>query len=151
MASTEARILRLLIVTLAVLIAGCAKEPAAYQVSGSEISITVERIQPYVWSKGWELDLIVRQHPNCQRRHHLKSTANGNVKIELYTPERGVFILRQGKRWYVTDLRTCGFDTYQEPPPEPGELVGAFQQKDGVFRFVENKGKNPSAGAADTD
>lgn len=134
------------IAVVAMLIAGCAKEPAAYLISGSEISITVERIQPYFWSKGWELDLIVRQHPNCQRRHHLKPTSSSNVKVELYSPERGVFILRQGKRWYVTDLRSCGFDTYAEPPPEPGELVGAFQQKEGMFRFVENKDKTTRGG-----
>jgi hypothetical protein len=121
------------------LVAGCAREPAAYLISGSEIAITVERIKPNFWSSGWELDLVARQHPNCQRRHHLKPTKSEKVRVEVYTPQRGVFILRQGKRWYVTDLRTCALEAFADPPPEPGDLVGTFMEKDGEFKFVENK------------
>ena len=123
------------------LLAACSKDPAAYMIAGSEVAITVERIQSNFWTSGWELDLIVRQHPNCQRRHHLKPTSGGKVKVEVYSPEPAVYILRQGKRWYVTELRNCGFQAYQEPPPEPGDLIGAFQEKDGVFKFVESKDK----------
>jgi len=130
------------------LLAACSKDPAAYMIAGSEVAITVERIQSNFWSSGWELDLIVRQHPNCQRRHHLKPTSGSSVKVDVYSPERGIFILRQGKRWYVTDLRTCGFDTFKEPPPEPGELMGTFREKDGVFKFVENKDRGAKAEAA---
>lgn len=133
--------MRYWIIACVALLAGCAKEPAAYLISGSEIAITVERTRPYFWSKGWELDLIVRQHPNCQRRHHMKPTSGGNVRVDVFSPERGVFILRQGKRWYVTELRECGFADYAEPPPEPGELLGAFREQEGTFRFVENKDK----------
>lgn len=131
--------MRFFLPVLLLLVAGCAKDPAAYMIAGSEIAITVERIKPNFWSTGWELDLIVRQHPNCQRRHHLKPTKSEKLKVEVYTPERGVFILRQAKRWYVTDLRTCAMNAFAEPPPEPGELVGAFMEKNGEFKFVENK------------
>jgi hypothetical protein len=123
------------------LLPACSKDPAAYMIAGSEVAITVERIQSNFWTSGWELDLIVRQHPNCQRRHHLKPTSGGKVKVEVYSPEPAVYILRQGKRWYVTELRNCGFQAYKEPPPEPGDLIGAFQEKDGVFKFVESKDK----------
>jgi hypothetical protein len=141
--------IRLCIAVLALVLSGCAKEPAAYLISGSDIAITVERIKPNFWSSGWELDLIARQHPSCQRRHHLKPTKSDKVKVEVYTPARGVFILRQGKRWYVTDLRTCAMEPFADPPPEPGELVGTFMEKDGEFKFVENKdrtarGESPS-------
>lgn len=131
--------MRFFLPVLILLVAGCAKEPAAYMIAGSEIAITVERIKPNFWSTGWELDLIVRQHPNCQRRHHLKPTKSEKLKVEVYTPQRGVFILRQAKRWYVTDLRTCAMEAFPEPPPEPGELVGAFMEKNGEFKFVESK------------
>ncbi len=136
--------MRFILPLLVLFVAGCAKEPAAYMIAGSEIAITVERIKPNFWSSGWELDLIVRQHPNCQRRHHLKPAKSDKVRVDVYTPERGVFILRQGKRWYVTDLRTCGFDAFKEPPPEPGELVGAFMEKGGVFKFVQSKDRAAS-------
>jgi hypothetical protein len=131
--------MRFILPLLALFVAGCAKEPAAYHIAGSEIAITVERIKPNFWTSGWELDLIVRQHPNCQRRHHLKPTKSDKLKVEVYTPQRGVFILRQAKRWYVTDLRTCDMQTFPDPPPEPGELVGTFMVKDGEFKFVENQ------------
>jgi hypothetical protein len=134
--------MRFILPLLALCVAGCAKEPAAYHIAGSEIAITVERIKPYVWSSGWELDLIVRQHPNCQRRHHMKPTKSDKLKVEVYTPQRGVFILRQAKRWYVTDLRTCDMQTFPDPPPEPGELVGTFMVKDGEFKFVENQDRS---------
>jgi hypothetical protein len=71
----------------------------------------------------------------------LKPVASGSVRVELFSPERGAFILRQGKRWYVTELRECGFSIYPEPPPEPGELLGTFQEKEGTFKFVPNKDK----------
>jgi hypothetical protein len=131
---------RLLFVLPLLLLGGCAKEPAAYLISGSEIAITIERIKPNFWSSGWELDLIARQHPNCQRRHHLKPTKSDKVKVEVYSPQRGVFILRQAKRWYVTDLRTCDLQAFPDPPPEPGELVGTFMVKGGEFKFVPSEG-----------
>jgi hypothetical protein len=140
--------MRLLLPLSLLLIGGCAKEPAAYQIAGSEIAITVERIKPNFWTSGWELDLIVRQHPNCQRRHHLKPTKSEKPKVYVYTPQRGVFILQQGKRWYVTDLRTCEMSPYQEPPPEPGELVGTFMEKGGEFKFVESKERAANGDAA---
>ena len=83
----------------------------------------------------------MRQHPDCQRRHHLKPTAAARSRSRCIAREPAVYILRQGKRWYVTELRNCGFQAYKEPPPEPGDLIGAFQDKDGVFKFVESKDK----------
>jgi hypothetical protein len=123
-----------------VLLAACSAEPASYLIMGSEVALTVERTKSYFWSDGWDLSLVVRRNPECQRRYALKSTSN-NLKVEVYSPETGVYILRQGKRWYVTELKTCGFQTFKEPPPEPGDLLGTFQEKGGVFKFVENKSK----------
>jgi hypothetical protein len=144
--------MRFILPLLALSVTGCAKEPAAYHISGSEIAITVERIKPNFWSSGWELDLIARQHPNCQRRHHLKPTKSDKVKVEVYSPQRGVFILRQAKRWYVTDLRTCDLQAFPDPPPEPGELVGSFMVKDGEFKFVENQDHSAKGeGAAEAE
>ena len=122
---------------LVTLLCGCSAEPASYLIAGSEIALTVERTMPNFWSDSWELSLVTRRNPECQRRYALKRTAGRSVKVEVYSPESGVYILRQGKRWYVTELANCGFDTFTEPPPEPGELLGAFQEKAGVFKFVE--------------
>ena len=126
----------------ALLLAGCSAEPAAYLISGPEVSLTLERIRPNFWTKNWDLSLVVRRDPECQRRYALKPTG-GSVKVDVFTPQPGVYILRQNSRWYVTELKSCGFEAYQEAPPEPGDLVGTFQQQGGVFAFVPNKTPKP--------
>jgi hypothetical protein len=131
---------RWMLLPLVVLLAACSAEPASYLIAGSEVALTVERTKPNFWSDGWDLSLVVRRNPECQRRYALKPTSS-NVKVEVYSPESGVYILRQNKRWYVTELKACGFQAFKEPPPEPGELLGTFQEKGGVFKFVENKDK----------
>jgi hypothetical protein len=131
---------RWILLPLVVLLAACSAEPASYLIMGSEVALTVERTKPYFWSDGWDLSVVVRRNPECQRRYALKPAGSG-VRVEVYSPETGVYILRQNKRWYVTELKTCGFQAFKEPPPEPGELLGTFQEKGGVFKFVENQGK----------
>jgi hypothetical protein len=140
---------RLSLLPLLVLLAGCSAEPASYQIATSEVSLTVERVKPYFWSDGWELSLVTRRSPDCQRRHRLKKSTGDNLKVEVYNPELGAYILRQGKRWYITELKTCAFDTFSEPPPEPGPLVGTFTEKDGVFKFVAAEGKAGEAPTAE--
>lgn len=140
--------MRLLVPVLALMLAACAKEPAAYLIAGNDVAITLERIQPYFWSTGWQLDVIVNRSPDCQRRHHLKPTAGAKVKVEVFNPEPAIYILKQGRRWYVAELRSCGLEAFKEPPPEPGELVGTFQVKDNQFTFVAAAGNGGGAEAA---
>lgn len=117
------------------LLAGCEIQPAAYLIQGGNHSLTVERRKPYFWSGGWELDLVVANYPDCQRRYALKK-AGEKVFVYLFRVEPGVFILKQGKRWYVAETRECRFQQYEEEPPLPGELLGSFRAKNGEFGFV---------------
>lgn len=117
------------------LLSGCRTEMATYAISGSEVAVTLERTKPYFWSDGWELVLIVRHDPACQRRHKLKHVTSEVVRMDVYSPRKGVFILNQAKNWYVTDLKTCAFQEFKSPPPVPGENVGVFRYKTGEFRF----------------
>lgn len=117
------------------LLAGCAKEPTGFKIEGGNHSLTVERNQPYFWSEGWELNLIVTRFPECQRRYPLKKSGE-KVRVDLYSPESGVFILNQGKRWYVAETKECRMQQYEEAPAEPGQFLGAFRVKNGVFGFV---------------
>ncbi|MDP2811092.1 MAG: hypothetical protein Q8O34_13170 [Rhodocyclaceae bacterium] len=120
----------------ALLLAGCGSEMASYLIAGSEINMTLERTKPYFWSGGWDLAMIVRLDPVCQRRHKLRKIAAESFKVDVYSPERGVFILNQGKRWYVAQLKTCEMQQFDEAPPAPGELVGTFRTSGGEFKFV---------------
>ena len=121
-----------------VLLAGCgSSDTASFMINGNNTALTLERTKAYAWSGGWELGLVVRNNPDCQRRHKLKTANSDAPKVEVYTPEPYVFIVKQGKRWYVTALRTCELQAFKEPPPLPGELVGTFEEKDGSFGFVK--------------
>lgn len=118
-------------------LAGCgSSETASLMIDGSDTAVTLERIKPWVWSEGWELEMTVRRNPDCQRRHTLKPATGDVVKVELFTPEPYVFIVRQGKRWYVTELKTCQLQAFKEAPPEPGRPVGVFQAKGDRFVYV---------------
>ena len=129
-------------------LAGCgSSDTASFMIDGNDSALTLERIKPYVWSDGWELELIVRRFPDCQRRHTLKAANSDALKVELFTPEPYVFIIKQGKRWYVTDMKTCDLQAFKEPPPLPGTAVGVFQEKDGTLKFVLNPQGKPAEAA----
>jgi hypothetical protein len=125
----------LLSLLAAPLLAGCEIEPAAFLIDGGDHSLTVERRKPYFWSDGWELDLVVARYPDCQRRYPLKK-AGEKVFVYLFRVQPSVFILKQGKRWYVTETGECRMQQYEEEPPAPGELIGTFKVKGGVFAYV---------------
>ena len=128
-------------------LAGCAKEPAAFLIEGGNHSLTVERNKPYFWSSGWELDLVVSRYPECQRRHALKKSGE-KVRIDLYRTQQGGFILNQGNRWYVAETRECRMQQFDEEPQQPGEFLGSFREKGGVFSFVTaEQGKNGKTAA----
>jgi len=122
---------------LALSVAGCSSnQTASFMINGNEQALTLELYKPNFWSD-WEQEIIVRNFPDCQRRHTLKPTADESPKIEIYSAEPYVFILKQNKRWYVTELKSCRFQAFKEAPPEPGVLIGTFQEKDGGYRFTK--------------
>lgn len=129
---------RLLLIPLVFLLSACTVETASLLISGPQLAVTLERAKPYFWSSGWELRLVMRNDPECQRRHVLKPVGGEVVKVEVYNPARGALIFRQGKRWYVGSLKSCDLQTYDNPPELPGDLIGTFQVKGGEFRFVDD-------------
>lgn len=135
--------MRPILVALAVplLIAGCSSDSAFMPITGSDHGITLVRTKDYPWSDGGELALVATRMPDCQRRHHLKPAPDGALKVEVYDSGTGAYILRQGKRWYVTETKNCQLQQFKEPPPEPGTLLGAFRVKGGELRFVAAESK----------
>lgn len=136
---------QLFIILLLPLLAACDIEPAGFLIEGGDHSLTVERRKPYLWSDGWELDLVVARFPECQRRHPLKKSGE-KVRIDLYNTAPGVFILNQGKHWYIAETKECRMQKYEEEPAEPGTYVGNFRVKNGTFVFVpQDADKNGKA------
>ncbi len=127
------------------LLSGCgSSDTASFMIDGSETAVTLERVKPFAWSAEWDLYLTVRRNPDCQRRHVLKPVTSDAPKVELFTPEPYVFIVRQGKRWYVTELKTCQLQSFKEAPPEPGRPAGVFLVKDDRFLFVPDPQARPA-------
>lgn len=116
-------------------LAACGSQQAGYEISDRNHSLSVTRAQPYP-SAAWDTHLVVSRFPECQRRYELKPTGD-KFKMDVYRFEPGVFVLNAGKRWYVAETKTCRWDTYKEPPPEPGDLVGTFRVKGDALVFVK--------------
>ncbi|HEY3432058.1 MAG TPA: hypothetical protein VGK09_05870 [Rhodocyclaceae bacterium] len=113
-----------------------ATDGAAYKIDGrSDMAISVIREQNWMWSN-WEVSIVVARQPDCMRRHHVKPVSKDVLfKVELYRSLEGGYILRQGKRWYVTETAQCQLQKFDTPPAEPGDLVGTFIDKDGELQF----------------
>ncbi|MCK9388824.1 MAG: hypothetical protein M0Q22_10600 [Sulfuritalea sp.] len=120
---------------------------AAYLIGGPQHSLTLTRQQDFVGSE-WNTELVVARFPECQRRFPLKEMVGDNVKMDVYRAEPGVFILNYGKRWYVTETKTCRFEQFKAPPPEPGDVIGSFLAKDGNLEYKSKEEKKPSAPTA---
>lgn len=125
-------------------LAACGDSQHAAYAIGQNHSLTLTRQQNY-YNGPWVTDLVVARFPACQRRHPLENLTGNKLKMEIYRPEPGVFILNSGKFWYVTETETCQFDRYKTPPPEPGEKIGYFQLKKGVLIYVSSENKAPES------
>lgn len=130
------------------LLGACGDNQMAY-FNGSDQNQSVSLVREQVYLSGpWESTLVVGFDPHCQRRYSLKELAGDQLKIDVYQPEPGVYILDTGKRWYVTELQSCEFQAYKRPPPEPGELIGSFRVKEGALSYLDSASRRSSAGTA---
>jgi hypothetical protein len=78
------------------------------------------------------------------RRHEMGS-GGAESRVEVYAPGNDAWILKQGKRLYVVETRTCeGFARLaSEPEGGIGPLQGSFQVRSGTLTWVaEPKSEN---------
>lgn len=119
------------------LLAGCSDERASFYIAGSDHALSVVRQQQFFWEKKAEFILVAARMPDCMRRHHL-GPAPLDSRIEVYSPGNDAWIVKQGKRLFVTETRTCeGFAKLDaEPEGGTGPLVGTFEDQAGKLVFV---------------
>ncbi len=130
------RHLRLLLLPLAVLLAGCEIDNAAYMIEGKEHALILSREKPYFWSDQYELAIIVSRMPTCQRRHSMKPARLASANVTVYEGgEPNRYLLRQGSRWYAVNTTDCAFAVIDAPDEEPAP-VGVFRRKDDALTFV---------------
>lgn len=128
---------------------GCINDAASFQIDGKDHSLSVMREQKWPWEKRVDLFVVVSRMPDCQRRHHLKSSSISSSTVEVFSSNTVSFYLRQGDRLYVVETNTCeGFRELAEPPTTGlGQKVGTFTESAGEFHFVNE----PEAKVADTN
>ncbi|MBI5109150.1 MAG: hypothetical protein HZA62_10420 [Rhodocyclales bacterium] len=131
-------ILRRALCALALLLTACGNTQSAYLDDGGGLSLSVVREQSYLGGP-WHSTLISAATPRCQKRHRLEGLSEDGFQLKVFRPEPGVYILNSGKRWYVTELRNCEFQTYKSPPPFPGEAIGRFEAASQVLAFIADK------------
>jgi len=132
-------------IAAAALLTACGStDSASYQISGAQHSLALIRNQQYAWDKGWEVSLVTARNPECMRRHKLQPAPEGEFKAELFRSLEGNYILKQGNNWYVTETQKCQLQQFKQPPREPGDVLGTFNEKDGVLQFVAAPGSAPA-------
>lgn len=137
---------RLAVLFSALLLGACGDNQMAFFSGGDrDHSLSLVREQAYLGGP-WQTTLIVAGIPQCQRRYPLEGLATNELRMDVFSPEPGVFILNAGKRWYVTELQNCGFQAYKLPPPEPGELAGSFQVQNNNLHYLAKATAKPAAG-----
>ncbi len=136
------RLRHLLLPLLAVpLLSACVNDGATYEIDNTrEHVLSLIREQPYFWDKKVELFLVVSRMPTCMRRHPM-GLGTPTSKVEIYQVPSGAFIVKSGKRMYVTETQTCeNFVKMDAEPPEGmGKFIGTFMVKKGVLTFVKEE------------
>ncbi len=121
---------------IAALAGGCRSDSASYMINGPELSLTLIVDQNYLWDDEWQLGLLTTRQPDCMRRHNLQPAPLDGLKLDVYQAADGAYIVKQGNNWYIAETKKCQLQRFKAPPPEPGELRGSFEFKDGKLTFV---------------
>ncbi len=136
------RLTALLLVAAMLLTTACAREDAASYSPDDDQRHSISLLrESYPWSDAWTLKLVTTHSPECLRRHALEDAGFKKFEMEVFKPQDKVFILHQGKNWYVTEMGQCRLQKFDDPPPFPGEAVGSFVERKGTLVFVDEAGK----------
>jgi hypothetical protein len=119
------------------LLVACSDQRAAFEIDSSQHSLTLIRVQNFFWQKTAVYSIVAARMPECMRRHEM-GTGSAATKIEVYAPGNDAWILKQGRRMFVVETRTCaGFARLEEEPVDGlGPVQGSFELRSGGLVFV---------------
>jgi hypothetical protein len=130
----------LLVALVLPLLAGCVNDAASMQIDGKEHSLSLVREQKWIWEQNLDLSVVVTRMPDCQRRHHLKSSPISLASVDVFSADTETFFLKQGSRVYSVETRTC--ESFQELGEIPADIkvlkYGTFRESKGQFAFIED-------------
>ena len=134
---------KILIPTMALLLAGCVNDSASYYIDGRDHALTLLRAQKYFWSDAATLTLVVARLPECQRRHELTLAPAASVDIDVFAGADASWALRSTSTLWRVDTVTCAISA--GGTDALGERVGSFKVVDQRLRFAMDR---PAALAA---
>jgi hypothetical protein len=145
---TEVSPSRLLPLLLLPLLAACSDDRVSYEIDGPQHTLTLIRQQQFPWDRKASYEVVAMRMPECMRRHKM-DVAGMEVPVEVFSPGNNAWILRQGRRLYVLETRSCeGFARLEREPEDGlGRQLGTFRSSAGVFAFVPAPAA-PAAAAA---
>jgi len=126
------------------LLVACSDQRAAFEIGSRQHSLTLIRVHTFFWERTASYSLVAARMPECMRRHEMGS-GGAESRVEVYAPGNDAWILKQGKRLYVVETRTCeGFARLaSEPEGGLGPLQGSFQVRSGALTWIaEPKSEN---------
>lgn len=132
------------------LLSACVDDRASWQIDDTrEHTLSLIREQPLFWEKKVNYYLVVSRMPTCTRRHSL-GPGTENTRVEIYQVPSGAYIVKFGRRLYVTESQTCieWARLDEEPAGGLGELRGVFRVRGGKLAFVAEK---PGEAAGDEE
>jgi len=139
-----------LLLLLLPLLAACSDQRAAFEIAGSrQHALTLIRVQMLPWDKTASYSVVAAHMPDCQRRHEI-GPGGADTRVEVFSPGNDAWILRQGKRMYVVETRTCeGFARLEAAPEDGlGALQGSFQMRNGTLGWVAEPVAQPAPAGA---
>lgn len=123
------------------LMAGCVNDAASMQIDGKEHSLSLVREQKWLWEKTLQLSVVVTRMPDCQRRHHLRSSPISQASVDVFSADTETFFLKQGVRVYSVETKTC--ESFQElgeiPPNIKVQRFGTFKESNGQLAFFQDR------------
>jgi hypothetical protein len=126
---------KILIPTMALLLAGCVNDSASYYIDDRDHALTVLRAQRYFWSDDATVTLVVARLPDCQRRRELTLAPVSSVHIDVFANPDATWTLRSDTMLWRVDTGTCTIST-ATPADALGTRVGSFKVLDQRLRFA---------------
>lgn len=126
---------------LLLLLSACSDQRATFEIDNDgKHSLTLIRLHGLPWEKTAKYAVVATHMPGCMRKHSV-GIGSALGKTDVYAPGNDAWILKQGKRMYVVETRTCeGFAKLEnEPEDGMGPLRGAFVMRNGTLTFIPAK------------
>ena len=118
-------------------LAACSDQRATFEIKGSAHALSLIRVTGMPWESKAKYSIVAARMPDCMRRHAM-SEAGLNAKVEVYAPGNDAWILKQNKRMFVVETRTCeGFSALDTiPEGGMGPLMGTFETRKDTLVFT---------------